>query len=255
MSLFERKLLLQGQLRFTEQTWTTPGDYSVSLPAGFYGAKLHGGGGAGGRSTSMPGGAGGAGIFGTVFFWVTRPTTLTFTVGRGGTGQGNGGAGGVTLLGGNYNGAAGGDGGRPTFLRLNSDCLFYTGAVSGVLAVINNNTYVAYGGGGGGGAGGQGHYGRNKPLEQNSGGGGGGGGAYGYVNGAVVSFAGAAGGTFFPNSGWSGAAGNAGHGGYVVAGNGGQGGHDSRPDGGVGHRRRKMLPQQLRGLAVFCRIC
>ena len=28
-----------------------------------------------------------------------------------------------------------------------------------------------------------------------------------------------------------------------------------RPDGGVGHRRRKMFPQQLRGLAVFCEFC
>ena len=28
-----------------------------------------------------------------------------------------------------------------------------------------------------------------------------------------------------------------------------------RPDGSAGHRRRKMFPQQLRGLAVFCEFC
>lgn len=43
--------------------------------------------------------------------------------------------------------------------------------------------------------------------------------------------------------------------GYLCHRRGRRAGWAVRPDGGVGHRRRKMFPQQLRGLAVFCEFC
>lgn len=236
--LFSRKLLLQDQIRFDDETWTTPGEYQVKLPAGVFVVTLMGGGGAGGRNAGSSGGAGGRGDRAGLTLTLTKPATVVIGVGQGGVGQGNGGSGGQTNNGGNRNGAAGGDGGRPSYIKWADPNIELT--TSGAYPFPASDVWLAgcwvAGGGGGGGAGGEAQGGRNSNTQQLGGGGGGGGGAYDYNDSfELISYAGKNGGTFYPNSGWNGASGVAGwFNSEIKAGNGGWGGYEGKNNGGSG---------------------
>ena len=203
--LFSRKLLLQDQIKFDDQTWTTPGEYKLKLPAGRYKMSMVGGGGAGGVTAPTytihgstwyggTGGCGGTGRYYSAEFNLTQPIDVTVYVGRGGAANnpdgvlGRGGAAGVKY-GNAGNGGAGGASGYPSYVffpaRNASD--FITGWVStqnpegtgtnapsvtlpGVKTSVY--AYAAAGGGGGGGGGGASAYSRYDTGGPGGGGGG-----------------------------------------------------------------------------------
>lgn len=161
-----------------EKLFIEPGEHKLTLLPGRYDTVKRGGGGAGGESDSdgvKYGGAGGKGEITADTFIITEPTEVTVCVGNGGlifSAGGNGGEKGDNTDAPRYAGAGGG-GGYPSYIN------------------VNSTYYSADGGGGGGGAGGS----DNAPSRYSDGAsGGGGGGYYKLVSGEIISVPGQKGG-------------------------------------------------------------
>lgn len=138
MSLFGRKILLQPQYQWTDVVYKweagQPTTRTVYFPVGIYQIVLRGGGGAGGQGrpalstgfsyAARSGGAGAPGYYNAFTVTISRPLTASVWTGSGGTGIGNGGAGGfATLLSDNNQpqfGGYGGDGGWGAIISFNS---------------------------------------------------------------------------------------------------------------------------------------
>lgn len=140
MSLFGRKLLFQPQYSWANFSKTTAGDFSVNVPAGTYRILITGGGGQGGANTSNWAGAGGPGKENTYQIVLTKPGVITGSVGVGGgtVGEHNGGPGG-NKNGESEVGGTGGDGGRPSYLKLPNEARQLR-----LCAWINDNGTIAY---------------------------------------------------------------------------------------------------------------
>jgi hypothetical protein len=143
--------------------YTSPGTYTLTVPAGvsYLNVSLSGGGGGGGGNDSHPGYAGypGSTITGTLT-GLTVGDVLTFYVGGGGAaGSGGGGVAGGTGGASNlsYNGGTGGASGGGGSSG--------SGGGGGAASVIKlNGTVIAVAGGGGGGGGG-GNYSNGQPQQ------------------------------------------------------------------------------------------
>lgn len=140
MSLFGRKLLFQPQYRWSNFGKNDAGDFTVQIPAGTYRVLITGAGGQGGANTSNWAGAGGPGKEDIYMFVLTKPGVITGSVGGGGgtMGEHNGGAGGVKN-GESEVGGRGGDGGRPSYLKLPNEARQLR-----LCAWINDNGTIAY---------------------------------------------------------------------------------------------------------------
>lgn len=140
MSLFGRKLLFQPQYRWANFGKNDAGDFTVQIPAGTYRVLITGAGGQGGANTSNWAGAGGPGEEKTYQFVLTKPGVITGSVGVGGgtVGEHNGGAGG-NKNGESEVGGTGGDGGRPSYLKLPNEARQLR-----LCAWINDNGTIAY---------------------------------------------------------------------------------------------------------------
>jgi hypothetical protein len=210
-------------------SFTTPGTYTWTVPAGLTSISVvatAGGGGGGGLSGPNPGPAGGAGAVVTSTLSVTPGEVLSLVVGGGG----QAGANGSSVGGGFYYGAGGGGGGSTNIDAGSSDQIIAGGGGGG----------GSYDGGGGGNAGGTAGAGGNGGNAGGAPGGVGGSGGIGGVaasggqsgsysggngNGGAGGTGGSNGGTMFPGgSGGSGSGAGTGasdSGSYVNGGGGG----------------------------------